>query len=412
MQADEVEAERRLVILEPDVEGHPREWLRHLIGFTAGAGAGGRYVVWLVVASEVHDDLSAELATQSTDRVRLVALTPLEKRLCTHRWLAVSGFARWWTMRRYLRAFDAEAGHFLSIDHVSLPLALGLKAAGRRVGGILFRPSVHYPALGSRRLRTREWVRDARKALLYRLMLLNDAVRVVLTLDPYFPQYAAQRYVHGAKLRAIPDPVHPAVNGTAADARLADGLPSDRTVFLLFGYLTERKGVLSLLQALRRLPADVASRVAVILAGKVEPDIGPAVAAYCREIQSEQPQLWLHVEDRRVSSGELDMLVRRCDVVLAPYQRFVGSSGVLLWAARQGKPVLTQDFGLLGRLVKDYRLGIGTDCCNPERLAEVIGEIVGAGADTFIDRKTAHEFAAGRTPERFAEMVFGSLLQN
>jgi glycosyltransferase involved in cell wall biosynthesis len=412
MPADKAGAERRLVILEPDVEGHPREWLRHLICFTAGAGAGGRNVVWLVVAPEVHADLATELAMQSTDRVRLLAMTPLEQKLCTHPRLAVSGFARWWTMRRYLRALGAEAGHFLSIDHVSLPLALGLKAAGCRLGGILFRPSVHYRALGSRRRRAREWVRDARKAILYQLMLFNNAVRVVLTLDPYFPQYAAQCYAHGGKVKAVPDPVHPAVNGTAADARIADGVPSDRTVFLLFGYLTERKGVLSLLQALRRLPADVASRAAVILAGKVEPEIRSAVDACCGAIRAEQPQLWLHVEDRRVTSGELDVLVRRCDVVLAPYQRFVGSSGVLLWAARLGKPVLTQDFGLLGRLVKDHRLGLATDCCNPERLAEAMSDFVRTGAQTFIDRGAAHQFTVGRTPERFAEMVFGSLLQS
>lgn len=412
MPAGEVTAERRFVILEPDVEGHPREWLRHLIGFTASAEGAARWVVWLVVSPEVHDDLAAELAMQSTARVRLLALTPLEKKLCTHRWLAVSGFARWWTMRRYLRALGAEAGHFLSIDHVSLPLALGLKAAGRRLGGILFRPSVHYPALGSRRLRAREWVRDARKELLYQLMLLNRAVRVVLTLDPYFPDYAAERYVHGTKVKAVPDPVHPAVNGTAADARLADAFPPGRIVLLLFGYLTERKGVLALLDALRRLRPDVATRVAVILAGKVAPEIRGAVDAHCREIRAEHPDLWLRIEDRRVSSGELDMLVRRCDVVLAPYQRFVGSSGVLLWAARHGKPVLTQDFGLLGRLVNDYRLGLTADCCNPERLAGAIGEVVRSGAGAFIDRSAAHQFAASRTPQRFAEMVFESLLQS
>jgi len=401
---------RRLVVLEPDVEGHPREWLRHLISFTATMGSG--YIVWLVVAPEVCRDLTAELASQSTAQVRLLPLTETERKFCTHRWLAVSGFARWWTMRRYLRLVGADAGHFLSIDHVSLPLALGFRAAGRRLGGILFRPSVHYPELGCRRTRWREWLRDGRKALLYQLMLLNDAVRVVLTLDPYFPGYAAQRYINGAKVRAVPDPAHPPVNGTAADARLAGRPPDERMMFLLFGYLTERKGVLVLLQALRALPADVARKAAIVLAGKVEPAIRTEVQALCRCIATEQPDLWLHLEDRRLSTGELDALVRRADVVLAPYQRFVGSSGVLLWAARLGKPILTQEFGLLGRLVKDYQLGLAADCGDPNSLAAAIRSFVLNGAPAFINGPVAHDFANSRTPQRFAEMVFESLLQD
>ncbi len=401
---------RRLVVLEPDVEGHPREWLRHLISFTAAMGSD--YTVWLVVAPEVCRDLTAELATQSTARVRLLALTENERRLCTHRWLAVSGFARWWTMRRYLRLLGADAGHFLSIDHVSLPLALGFRAAGRRLGGILFRPSVHYPQLGYRRTRWREWLRDGRKALLYQLMLLNDAVRVVLTLDPYFPSYAADRYIKGTKIKAVPDPAHPPVNGTAEEAGLAERPPDDRMVFLLFGYLTERKGVLVLLQALRGLPAGVARRVAVVLAGKVEPAIRAELLDLCRRVTMEQPDIWLHLEDRRVSTGELDALVRRSDVVLAPYQRFVGSSGVLLWAARLGKPILTQEFGLLGRLVKDYQLGLATDCGSPVALAAAIRSFVLGGAAAFINAPAAHDFANSRTPQRFAQMVFESLLHD
>jgi glycosyltransferase involved in cell wall biosynthesis len=410
MQGNSSPAGRRLVVLEPDAEGHPREWLRHLIGFTAGMASD--YIVWLVVAPEVCRDLTVDLATQSTGRVRVLPLTETERKLCTHRWLAVSGFARWWTMRRYLRLLGADAGHFLSIDHVTLPLALGLGASGRRLGGILFRPSVHYPALGYRRARWREWLRDARKAVLYQLMLLNDAVRVVLTLDPYFPAYAARRYVNGKKVQAVPDPAHPPVNETADDARLAEQLPRDRMVFLLFGYLTERKGVLALLHALHGLPADVAPRVAVVLAGKVEPAIRPQVRDLCQGIELDRPDLWLHVEDRRVSSGELDALVRRSDVVLAPYQRFVGSSGVLLWAARLGKPILTQEFGLLGRLVKDYQLGLAADCSDPPALAAAIRSFVRDGAEAFINRPAAHEFANSRTPQLFAEMVFDSLQQD
>lgn len=401
--------ERRLVILEPDIEGHPREWLQHLMRFAASMD--GSYVVWLVVAPEVYRELAGTLSAVRDGQVRLLALRPLESRLCRHRLLVVSGFARWWTMRRYLRLVGAEAGHFLSLDLVSLPLALGLGAAGCRLCGILFRPSVHYPSLGSPRTRWQEWVRDVRKAVLYRLMLLNKTLRVVLTLDPYFPAHASRHYWNGGKVLAVPDPTHPPVNTSTDEARVTEQVPANRIMFLLFGYLTERKGILALLEALRMIPSNIAAQAAVVLAGKIEPAIRPEVEEISRRLELEQPDLWLHLEDRRVSSGELDALIRRCDVVLAPYQRFVGSSGVLLWAARAGKPLLTQDFGLLGRLARDYRLGLAVDCSDPRVLADGIRRMVQHGVSQFIDRPSARDFVAVRTPQRFAAMVFDSLLQ-
>jgi glycosyltransferase involved in cell wall biosynthesis len=398
-----------VVILEPDVEGHPREWLRHLIRYSATKD--GPDAVWFVVAPEIYAELAAEAASLGDGNVHILSLEPDEHHRCRHRSLVVSGLARWWTMRKYLRQTGADTGHFLSIDHLSLPLALGLGARGCRLGGILFRPSTHYPALGPYHPNLKERLRDLRKSVLYRLMLLNRAVRVILTLDPYFPDYAARHYANGSKVRAVPDPTHPPMNATADEHRLAGLVPAGRVMLLLFGHLTERKGVITLLEALRHMPDRVAAQIAVVLAGKVEPGIRDRVDELYRLALAEKPDLWMHIEDRRVSSGELQALITRSDVVLAPYQRFVGSSGVLLWAAGAGKPVLTQDYGLIGRLVRDHELGISADVSDPNILAEAISAIAVRGPRAFINQITARSFAAERTPHDFAALVFSSLVQ-
>lgn len=407
MRPNDAEEKRHLLIFEPDVDGHQREWLQHLIRFAATMGE--RYVVWFVVDPRLYRDLAKQVADALQSHVKLLSLHPLEKRLCSHRSLAVSGFARWWTMRRYLRQTGAEAGHFLSLDLLSLPLALGLSMNGCRLCGILFRPSVHYSALGPYRPTLREWIRDFRKVILYRLMLLNRALRVVLTLDSYFANYAAHRYRGGWKVCALPDPAHPPVNGMPEDSRLAELLPANRICFVLFGFLTERKGVLALLEAARLLPSEIAGRVAILLAGKVDREIGEMVTELRRRLAVERPELWLHLENRWLTSGEIDALIRRTDAVLAPYQRFVGSSGVLLWAARANKPVLTQNYGLLGRLVQDHGLGLAVDATDCNVLAESIERMARQGPETFINRRSAQNFVAERMPQHFAAMVFASL---
>lgn len=399
---------RRVLVLEPDAEGHSQEWLQHLLDFVAAEAPDT--AICLVAPSALCNALARTVPVDARDRIQLTALSPGELRWCTHRRLSISAFARWWTMRRLLQRNGADEGIFLSLDLLSLPLALGLGARGKPLAGILFRPSVHYPGLGRYRPSYAERLRDLRKDILYRLMLRNRALRTVLSLDPFFPMHAVARYAHGDKVLALPDPAHSAIRSADHVSSVPDFVPPGRIGFLLFGHLTERKGPLVLLDALRLLPGHVAARAAVLFAGRIDPSIREQIDARCRNLAQAHSDLWIRIEDRRLDRAELDDLVGRSHVVLAPYQRFVGSSGVLLWAARAGRPVLAQDFGLIGRLTRDHHLGAVTDSSDPIRLSLTIRCMIERGPDTFIDPLAAEQFVESRTPSRFASMVVSHAL--
>jgi glycosyltransferase involved in cell wall biosynthesis len=390
------------LIFEPDPEGHALEWLEHLMAFVAAERRDTE--IWLLAPEAICKALSSARPPGAADRIQVIALSPLERRLCTLRLLSVSAFARWWTMRRHLRRSGAEQGFFLMLDLLSLPLALGLGAGGKRLSGILFRPSVHYGAIGPYKPSRGERLRDGRKDLLYRLMLRNPALERMLTLDPFFPDHARNHYAYGDKVVALPDPANPPVGcGSATEA--AGFAPGGRVGFLLFGYLTERKGPLAVLDALFLLPHEVAARVAVLFAGRVDPALRERLDQRQRALAQHHPDLWFRIDDRRLDQAELASLVRQSDVVLAPYQRFVGSSGVLLWAAISGRPVLAQEFGLVGRLTRDHRLGVSVDSSDPSHLAREIARMVECGPSTFIDGPAAASFAAAQTPQLFASLV-------
>ena len=396
-----------VLIFEPEAEGHTEEWLRHLIRYSTTTAPNP--LLWIVVPPALYEGLVLELRDFKKDRVRLLSLTQAEADLCRHRWLPLCSFARWWIARRYVARTQATALHFLSLDLLSLPLALGLPFKARLISGVLFRPSSHYRLLGCYDPTLRERLRDRRKEFLYRLMLSRRSLRAALTIDPYFARYAARFYRQGKKIHALPDPVAQADSACAESIDLAAQLPRERVVFLLFGYLTERKGTLRLLDALCLLPGEIGSRAAVILAGKVDPAIRDAVQSKLNTLRSTRPTLLCHLEDRRLEVAEIEALVRRADVVLAPYQRFVGSSGVMLWAARLGKPLLTQDFGTLGALVRDHRLGVAVDCTKHFLLADTIADLVKRDARNFIDRAAAREFVADHAPDKFAESILTSV---
>jgi glycosyltransferase involved in cell wall biosynthesis len=399
---DSLSTPHKILVFEPDPEGHALEWLEHLMTFVASEA---RDIEILLLAPEALCSSLAHARPESAaDRIRVIPLSPLERRLCTLRFLSAAAFARWWTMRRHLRRSGAQHGFFLMLDLLSLPLALGLGAGGGRLSGILFRPSVHYGAIGPYEPSRNERLRDWRKDLLYRLMLRNRALARVLSLDPFFPEHARKRYLNGDKVIALPDPANPPTDLRSAEehARFA---PTGRIGFLLFGYLTERKGPLAVLDALVLLPREAAARIAVLFAGRVDPALRDQFDQRRRALAARHPDLWLHVDDRRLDQAELASLVRQSDVVLAPYQRFVGSSGVLLWAAVNGRPVLAQEFGLVGRLTREHQLGLSVDASDPSQLALEIARMVKLGPSTFIDRQAAASFAAAQTPQRFASLV-------
>jgi glycosyltransferase involved in cell wall biosynthesis len=398
-----------LLIFEPDPRGHTPEWIEH-IQVTAAALRQPPKITFVVASAlaEALTDRAARSNQAAASQINVLSLTKRELDLCHHRLLAVSGFARWWIVRRYLRLTGANRVLFLALDHLTLPLGLGLGLADSDISGILFRPSVHYPTFGTYRPGFKERLRDARKGALYRGMLNNRAVHTVFSLDPYFPAYAAARYRSGDKVVALGDPAHPAPQPTTSEQSLASTMPNGRRAFVLFGEITERKGILPLLAALLLLPSHIAQQVALTIAGRIDPGLQRQVEESLAQVRRVQPSLWIHVENRRLAEGEVTALVQRSDFVLAPYQRFVGSSGVLLWAAQLGKPVISQDYGLVGQLTREHGLGLAIDTSDPRTIAHAIVTAVEHGAAAYGDAKGMHDFTAAQRPDDFATSLLGA----
>jgi glycosyltransferase involved in cell wall biosynthesis len=149
--------------------------------------------------------------------------------------------------------------------------------------------------------------------------------------------------------------------------------------------------------------------VLVTLAGRMDE---PTRAAVQQQL-ARHPDLArrLRVVDRFLTTAELEWIVRDTDVVLAPYLRFVGSSGTLLWAAAHRKPVLAQDYGLVGALTRQYELGVTVDTQDSIAVARALALL--ADDDERArrrDRIQADEFLAGRSATDFAASWLDALL--
>jgi glycosyltransferase involved in cell wall biosynthesis len=94
------------------------------------------------------------------------------------------------------------------------------------------------------------------------------------------------------------------------------------------------------------------------------------------------------------------------DIVLAPYQRHVGMSGILLLAAAAGKPVLSSNYGLMGELVRRYHLGLTVNSTILSEITEGLVRCLLEAPEGLGDRTKMRSFVEQNSAKHYASTIF------
>lgn len=400
----------RIMFFEVTSGGHRLYYVEHLL-----EGFGRVRVPWSLVFTlgpDFADRLDSDLIRRAgrLNSVDVIYLTHDDLRRCQSGSLVRRGIGTYSVFDRYLTATHADVGFVNYLDTLNLGLAARGGRSNARVSGILHRPSPHYRELGVTAIeglpipqRLQEWLKRSRDSVLYPLVLRNPKVKVVLTPDPLFPEYADRHYARGSKVSSLPEPY----GGEDRSSRASE--PDDRVNFLLFGSITVRKGVLEILDALPYLTNQEAEGTRLIIAGHVDEGLRPTLQAKLRSARQQRPEVDIVIRDYVIPEEQLVALLTSADVVLCPYRRHVGPSGVLIWAAQFDKPVISQRFGLMGALVDRYQLGLACAPEDPRDLAECFRATLRGGPEVLGSHSRMAEFAASHNPQSFFKAVTHSL---
>jgi len=203
----------------------------------------------------------------------------------------------------------------------------------------------------------------------------------------------------------LPDPV-PILPMPPESVSLREhcGIDSERTLFLFFGTISERKGVYRVLEALERLQSDIQRRVAILFLGQLKKGQEEAIRRAVKRVK-DLDRLQVRVDFRFVEPVELALALRDCDVVLVPYQRAEGSSGVIGHAAQAGKPVIGPQSGLIGELIRDYELGKAIDTVCAEEIAKGISAFVRETRCKPASAYRGEEYVRERSPTLFVKTL-------
>lgn len=390
-----------LMVFEPNMGGHHPEFTCHVLHHWRRHVPEGRLVA-AVPAGLLGEQ--AALATGAIDPPR-TTLAPLEGPLPgPASGLLEKGRLTGQLLTEAILRFRPRKVLLMYLDHAQLALATGLRFPFPvRISGILFHPTLHYPAPSVRS--PGPHLQRLRKRLILKLVARNPHLDTVFTLDP--SAVPSLRRL-GLDAVALPDPVMPGHQDPPDRGPLPcfRGLEPGRQILLLFGALTARKGVLQLLQALTLLSAASARRIALVMAGPLDAGLWSEVRRLATQARSAGIQIILH--NAYVQSACAQEIIQGADLVLAPYQMHFGSSAILIRAALADRPVLSQEFGLMGANVREHRLGQAVDTGRPAAIA--------AGIEAFMrdpgvgyESQTARSFAAANTPERFCAALMSRL---
>jgi len=289
------------------------------------------------------------------------------------------------------RLFSNECANIrrsCAIDYVFLPYldyclyaigVLGSPFANVPWGGICMRPSFHYQAYGV--LAAPPSLRGL-KELLFIRALTSRYLKKIHTIDELLFRYInTNRPRLSSQIAFLADPSEsPSVNFDAKRL-LQLSFGSARKIILVFGAISERKGIDSLIQAVK-----TRNDVCVILAGKQTPVVRDQILL-TGLLGGES----LIVFDRYVTESELGLFYSACDIVWLGYRGHFGMSGVLVTAASYEKPLVATNEGLIGYYVRKHNLGFCCDIQDPISVDRAISKALVALESGWVSNPAAFE---------------------
>jgi glycosyltransferase involved in cell wall biosynthesis len=276
--------------------------------------------------------------------------------------------------------------------------------------GLYFRSRFHYGDFQPDSLTWKDHVRHWQEHFHISQVLRHPQLKTLFCLDQFAVNYLNQSH-NNAKAVYLPDPVQIYTDHEikVEELKASLGIEPGRQVLLLFGALDRRKGIHQLLQAVLMLPASLGKKLCLLLVGPISAQDQPLVQAQINQISQLLPvQIVIH--DQFVIDRDIQPFFQLSDAVLAPYQRHVGTSSILIRAAAAQKPVLSSNYGLMGEWTRHYQLGLTVDSAVPSEIAKGLTQVLEKPATELCDRHKMKLFAQQNAAERYANTIFQHVL--
>jgi glycosyltransferase involved in cell wall biosynthesis len=409
--------ESKIMLFELDTRGHHPGYVQHLVRYWCEQKLPGHLDV--LVSNKFmrqHSNIVNIALGCPHKNINFVAITPEEEAALFDSAKLENSFSgrikrafqEWDLLRKYAVSLGTTHCMIMYLDAILLRLALGSRFHCS-FSSIYFRPVFHYSNFANYVPSRRERIWQLRDKVCLSRLLPSPNLKTLFCLDPFAVEHINKFY---SQPRAVylPDPVQ-IYNDTESQLeklRTSMGIASGRQVFLLFGALGARKGIHQLLEAVLMLPPALCHKFCLLLIGPIGFEEKELLPARIAEISQSLP-VQIICRHEFVTDQEIQPYFQIADVILAPYQRHIGMSAILVRASAAQKPVLASDFGLMGEIVRRYGLGLAVDSTVPGEITKGFERFMLEPLESLCDRVKMKQFADQNTAEQYAKKIFHHL---
>jgi len=403
---------RHIMLFDLYSNGHHATYVRQLCEYwIAYPNAGKLSVVLSEAYAKHHKELLKFIQLNQSKRISLQLASGfiLHESKGGFRHLLINDRLHGKVARLFIEKFRPTHVVFLYLDHLQISLITSLRFRyDVVVGGIIFKPTLHYPVVGYPAASLKEQITYTRKKIILRFALQNRHMRFLFSLDPYAVPYL-RKLSDKISCIALPDGYTqtPVIKIPSAIKRQL-GIEPNRRIALFFGVVSKRKGILKVFESLEKLFQSNQKNLCLLIVGHAEKNQSGWIKKKICELQrTNDVQIVWH--NSFIPDEIIQDYFRCSDLVLVTYQQHVGSSHVLIRAASEGVPVIGSNYGLVGKYIVSHRLGSAIDTTKADAIAGALDDWIEKGILESFNGESAQAFASKNKAEEFASTIFGAL---
>lgn len=406
--------DQKLIIWNLVLTGHYANYLQYLIEHLSKNNIQEQiYVVVFEEFIDKHQEVVSLASKLLNNKLEFITIKPEEKANLKSTQSKIGRFVRdfqeFRLFCRYAKSLSATHGLMMIADRYLLPIALEGYKLPCPLSGIYYRPSFHYPHFSHYQSTSKERIQHLREKIILSRVMRQSKVKSLFVLDPFVVNDLNQNR-NCATAVYMPDPVK-TYNLSELDLKKFTqtfDLDIQQKKFLLLGSLGERRGIYQLLDAISLLPDHLCQKLCLILVGQIIPNDQDTVKAKITQLSQTKPAKII-CNFEFISEQDVHRYFHGADVILSPHQKHIGMSGTLVLAAAAQKPVLSSNYGLMGKLVQHYNLGLTVDSTKPEEIAQGLTRFLQEPETVLCDHSQMKKFAEQNSADEFARVIFNHI---
>lgn len=347
---------KTILIFDVEVSGHHLEYIHHL--HCLASQSKDKFIFCL---PNEFIKVKAQFEWEQSDNI-VFDLFNYNNQSTSYSSILNSSYKKCKILKKYTKKYNPSNIFLISLMHF-LPFLPFILSPKTKVSGIIYQIYLY-------RWKSSKFTTKCSDIIKYILLTFANCIQKVYILNDRPASIILNRIYHTHKYTFIPDPFIPVkINPIEIINRQSLEIDKYKIIFLHMGDMRKRKGTLEILDSISYINTNLQSKLCFIFAGKISDEIKDSFYKKCAQISK---NIQIIVFDQFCDYRFLASLCSLSDYMLIPYKFVNQSSGIIGYSAQFQLPVIGPKEGLIGKLIKRYKLGYTIPNINHLSIAEFL----------------------------------------